>query len=644
MIPLPSGTKIWLVAGITDMRNGFNGLAAKVQTTLKDDPMSGHVFIFRGRNGSQVKLLWSTGDGLCLLTKRLERGRFAWPSARDGKVFLTPAQLAMLLEGIDWRQPKRLLTSLTMLWASLSWSTLNEPGNIPGMNSLLPDDIDELKRLLAEQEALNRALLEKLNEREREIDHLQAQLDKLRRMNFGSRSEKVSRRIAQMEADLKQLQKESDTLTGRVDDPAVQCPLRQTRTRKPFPESLPRDEKRLLPAASCCPECGGALSYLGEDAAEQLELMRSAFRVIRTVREKHACTQCDAIVQAPAPSRPIERGIAGPGLLARVLSSKYAEHTPLYRQSEIYSRQGVELSRSLLSGWVDACCRLLSPLEEALQGYVLTDGKLHADDTPVQVLLPGNKKTKTGRLWTYVRDDRNAGSAVAPAVWFAYSPDRKGIHPQTHLAGFSGVLQADAYAGFNELYRDGQITEAACWAHARRKIHDVHVRTPSALTDEALKRIGELYAVEAEIRGMPAKRRLAERQQKAKPRLKSLESWLREKVKTLSRHSELAKAFTYVLNQWPALAYYTDDGWAEADNNIAENALRMVSLGRKNYLFFGSDHGGERGALLYSLIGTCKLNGVEPESYLRHVLNVIADWPINRVSELLPWRVALPTE
>ena len=225
------------------------------------------------------------------------------------------------------------------------------------MSSSLPDDINALKRLLAEQEALNRALQEKLSNREREIDHLQAQLDKLRRMNFGSRSEKVSRRIAQMEADLKALQKESDTLTGRVDDPAVQRPLRQTRTRKPFPESLPRDEKRLLPAA---------------------------------------CTQCDAIVQAPAPSRPIERGIAGPGLLARVLISKYAEHTPLYRQSEMYGRQGVELSRSLLSGWVDACCRLLSPLEEALQDYVLTDGKLHADETPVPVLLPGNKKTKTG--------------------------------------------------------------------------------------------------------------------------------------------------------------------------------------------------------------------------------------------------------
>ncbi len=287
------------------------------------------------------------------------------------------------------------------------------------MNDTSSDDILLLKQRTAEQEALIRALLEKLADREREIDKLQAQLDKLRRMNFGSRSEKVSRRIAQMEADLNRLQKESDTLTGRVDDPTVQRPLRQTRTRKPFPESLPA-MKNACGQRACCPDCGGALSYLGEDAAEQLELMRSAFRVIRTVREKHACTKCDAIVQAPAPSRPIERGIAGPGLLARVLTSKYAEHTPLYRQSEIYGRQGVDLSRSLLSGWVDACCRLLSPLEEALQDYVLTDGKLHADDTPVQVLLPGNKKTKTGRLWTFAttatpgqRWHRPCGSPIA---------------------------------------------------------------------------------------------------------------------------------------------------------------------------------------------------------------------------------------
>lgn len=258
----------------------------------------------------------------------------------------------------------------------------------------------------------------------------------------------------------------------------------------------------------------------------------------------------------------------------------------------------------------------------------------------------GNKKTKTGRLSTYVRDDRNAGSALAPAVWFAYSPDRKGIHPQTHLAGYSGVLQADAYAGFNELYRNGRITEAACLAHTRRKIHDVHVRTPSALAEEALKRIGELYAIEAEIKGMLAVQRLAERQQKAKPRLKSLESWLREKMKTLSRHSALAKAFAYAVNQWPALTYYADDGWAEADNNIAENALRMVSLAVKTTCSSAQTMvvSGKRRVLLYSLIGTCKLNGVEPENYLRYVLDVIAVWPVNRVSELLPWRLTLPSK
>lgn len=515
---------------------------------------------------------------------------------------------------------------------------------MPAMNESLPDDIALLKQRLAEQEALNRLLQARLDEREREVDYLQAQLDKLRRLNFGSRSEKVAKRIAQIEARLTAMQKDSDERTGRVDDPPVPRPLRQTRTRKPFPESLPRDKKRLKPAESCCPDCGGMLSYLGEDAAEQLELMRSAFRVIRTVREKHACRKCDCIVQAPAPTRPIERGIAGPGLLARVLTSKYAEHTPLNRQSEIYERQGVRLSRSLLSGWVDACCQLLSPLDEALQRYVLTDGKLHADDTPVPVLLPGNGKTKTGRLWTYVRDDRNAGSPMAPAVWFAYSPDRKGMHPQSHLAGFSGVLQADAYAGFNELYREGHIKEAACWAHARRKIHDVHIRTPSEATTEALHRIGELYAVEADIRGKSASERLAVRQEKTVPLLAALEGWLREKQKTLSRHSELSKAFAYALNQWSGLKYYAGDGWAEADNNIAENTLRTVSLGRKNYLFFGSDHGGDRGAQLYGLIGSCRLNGIDPERYLRHVLSVIADWPVNRVGELLPWRVTLPGE
>ncbi|WP_260839059.1 IS66 family transposase [Escherichia coli] len=512
------------------------------------------------------------------------------------------------------------------------------------MNDISSDDIFLLKQRLAEQEALIHALQEKLSNREREIDHLQAQLDKLRRMNFGSRSEKVSRRIAQMEADLNRLQKESDTLTGRVYDPAVQRPLRQTRIRKPFPESLPRDEKRLLPAAPCCPNCGGSLSYLGEDTAEQLELMRSAFRVIRTVREKHACTQCDAIVQAPAPSRPIERGIAGAGLLAHVVTGKYADHLPLYRQSEIYRRQGVELSRATLGRWTGAVAELLEPLYDVLRQYVLMPGKVHADDIPVPVQEPGSGKTRTARLWVYVRDDRNAGSQMPPAVWFAYSPDRKGIHPQNHLAGYSGVLQADAYGGYRALYESGRITEAACMAHARRKIHDVHARVPTDITTEVLQRIGELYVIEAEVRGCTAEQRLAARKARAAPLMQSLYDWIQTQMKTLSRHSDTAKAFAYLLKQWEALNVYCSNGWVEIDNNIAENALRGVAVGRKNWLFAGSDSGGEHAAVLYSLIGTCRLNNVEPEKWLRYVIEHIQDWPANRVRDLLPWKVDLTSQ
>ncbi|EPX8059822.1 IS66 family transposase [Escherichia coli] len=607
------------------------------------------------------------------------------------------------------------------------------------MNDTSSDDILLLKQRLAEQEALIHALQEKLSNREREIDHLQAQLDKLRRMNFGSRSEKVSRRIAQMEADLNLLQQESDTLTGRVDDPAVQRPLRQTRTRKPFPESLPRDEKRLLPTEPCCPECGGSLSYLGEDAAEQLELMRSAFRVtrseklrreveqaeallkqreqdsdrysgreddpqvprqlrqsrhrrplpellpreinrlepeesccpecggeldylgevsaeqlelvssalkvIRTERVKKACTKCDCIVEAPAPSRPIERGIAGPELLARVLTGKYCEHLPLYRQSEIFARQGVELSRALLSNWVDACCQLMTPLNDALYSYVMNTRKVHTDDTPVKVLAPGRKKAKTGYIWTYVRDDRNAGSPEPPAVWFAYSPDHQGKHPEQHLRPFRGILQADAFAGYDRLFsaerEGGALTEAGCWAHARRKIHDVYISTKSATAEEALKLIGELYAIEHEIRGLPVSERLAVRQMQSKPLLTSLYKLMQEKEHTLSKKCRLRDAFRYIRKHWVALCNFCDDGLAEADNNTAERALRAVCLGKKNYVFFGSDHGGERSALLYGLIGTCRLNGIDPEAYLRHILSVLPEWPSNRVGELLPWNVVL---
>ncbi len=503
--------------------------------------------------------------------------------------------------------------------------------------------------LVAETEAFLRSALaraeEKIENEEREIEHLRAQIEKLRRMVFGTRSEKLCRQVEEAEALLRQQEQESDRFNGREDDPQVPRQLRQSRHRRPLPEHLPREINRLEPAETCCPECGGKLEYLSEVSAEQLELVTSALKVVRTVRVKKACVKCDCIVEAPAPSRPIDRGIAGPGLLARILTSKYGEHTPLNRQTEILARQGVELSRSLLSNWVDACCRLMAPLDEALYHYVMDCRKLHTDDTPVPVLAAGRKKTKTGRIWTYVRDDRSAGSSEPPAAWFAYSPDRQGKHPQEHLRPFHGVLQADAFAGYDRLFsadhKGGALTEAACWAHARRKIHDVWLSTKSETAEEALKRIGELYSIEEEIRGRPEAERLEERRSRSKPLLDNFHAWMKEKAATLSKKSRLGEAFAYALNQWEALSYYSTDGLAEPDNNVAERTLRAVCLGKKNYMFFGSDHGGERGALLYGLIGTCRLNGIDPEAYLRHILSVLPEWPSNKVAELLPWNADL---
>jgi transposase len=275
-----------------------------------------------------------------------------------------------------------------------------------------------------------------------------------------------------------------------------------------------------------------------------------------------------------------------------------------------------------------------------LHRYVLATVKVHTDDTPMPVLSPGNGQTKTGRLWVYVRDDRNSGSTAAPAVWFAYSPNRQGLHPKAHLAGFSGVLQADAFAGYDALFADGTVKEVACMAHARRKIHDLHVRKVTPTTTEALRRIGELYAIEAKIRGQLSDERARIRQQQARPLLDSLEVWLRERLLTLSTQSDTTKAINYMLNQWQALIYYCDDGVAEIDNNIAENALRGCCLGRKNFLFLGADSGGERAATMYSLIGSARMNGIDPEAYLRHLFTHIADHPINRIDELLPWNIA----
>ena len=479
------------------------------------------------------------------------------------------------------------------------------------------------------------------------VEKLTLQLLKARRAQFGSSSEQLDRQIALIEGEA--LDEQSAAAV-----PAKAAANREGVDRR-LPAHLPRQEQVYRPEttdAVCdtagqacgCTTCGGRLRCIGQDVSEQLEYVPSRFKVIRHVRPKLACVACETIFQASAPSRPIARGVAGPGLLAHVLVSKYCDHAPLHRLSGIYAREGVDIDRSTMAGWVAQCEALLDPLVAALGRYVLAGEKVHADDTPVPVLAPGRGKTKTGRLWVYVRDDRPAASTDAPAAWYRYSPDRKGEHPQTHLARYRGILQADAYGGYGKIYATGGVIEAACWAHARRGFWDIYQddKTGSQpLAEQALRRIAALYAIEAQIRGRPPEVRRQVRQARAGPLLDELHAWLTQTLERVSARSNLAKAIGYLLVRWTALIRYRDDGRIEIDNNAAERALRGVGLGRKNYLFMGSDAGGERAAAVYSLVETAKLNGLDPQAYLRDVLACIADHPINRIDELLPWNFVL---
>lgn len=503
---------------------------------------------------------------------------------------------------------------------------------LPDLNTL---DAGTLRAMIVAQH-------EQLLSRDHEIEHLKLLIAKLQRMQFGRRSEKVARQIEQLELKLEELQStRGEHVLPRANRPNVAdtSSASSKPSRQPLPSHLPREIQRHEPAEPCCPQCGGTLSKLGEDVSEVLEYVPASFKVVRHVRPKLSCTGCDVIVQAPAPSRPIERGQAGPGLLAHVITAKYCDHLPLYRQHAMYAREGVEIEDSTLADWIGGCSRLVEPLLEALRRYVLSATKLHADDTPVPVLAPGTGKTKTGRLWTYVRDDRPAGDPSAAAVWFCYSPDRKGEHPQHHLRDFAGVLQADAYAGFNALYESGRIHEAACWAHVRRKFFDLMEAHRSPIASEAVERIADLYRIEAEIRGRSPDERRQARQSRSRPILDSMREWLEASLAKLSTKSDTAGAVRYALGRWEALSRFLEDGHLEIDNNSAERALRAVAVGRKNYLFAGSDRGGERAASFYSLIGTAKLNGIDPEKYLRAVLERIADHPVNRIEALLPWNL-----
>jgi transposase len=484
-------------------------------------------------------------------------------------------------------------------------------------------DPEAMKALLRSQQHQIDTQQEQLSSRASEITHLKLLLDKLRRMLFGAKSEKIVRQVAQLELQLEELEasrREEEVVAPLlVEQATVAEPCSGRSSQRSLPEHLPREVETHLPETNCCPGCGGTLREFGEDVSEVLEYVPESFKVIRHVRPKFSCGRCEQVVEAAAPSRPIPRSYAGAGLLAHVLVAKFCDHTPLYRQSEIYAREGVDLDRSTLAGWVGASSALLAPLVEALRKHVLAATKLHADDTPVPVLAPGNGKTKTGRLWTYVRDGRPYGDEAPPAAWFAFSPDRRGEHPQGHLKSFRGTLQADAYAGFHPLYEGGRILEAACWAHARRKFHDIFAATQSPTAAEAIRRIGDLYAIEKEARGSPPEIRLDIRQARSTLVIEDLRIWFDATLQTLSTKSDMAGAIRYALSRWPALTRYLNDGEVEIDNNAAERALRVVAF--------------------YSLIGTAKLNGLNPELYLRHVLTHIADHPINRIADLLPWNI-----
>ena len=407
---------------------------------------------------------------------------------------------------------------------------------------------------------------EQLAGRQAEIERLQLLIAKLQRMQFGRRSEKLDRQIEQLELQLDELATASAEPPAASPTPGVAptAPGRKP-ARRPLPGHLPRQKRTILPKETACPDCGGTLKPLGEDVSEILEYVPAHFQVIQQVRPKLACTHCDKIVQAEAPSRPIARGLAGPGLLAHVLVSKYCDHLPLYRQEEIYARVGVELERTTLADWVGGASQLLQPLVEALRRHVMAAAKLHADDTPVPVLAPGLGRTKTGRLWTYVRDDRPAGDTTPPGVWFAYSPDRKGEHPQGHLRHFAGTLQNDGYAGFDQVYETGRIREAACWAHVRRKFYDLQVAHKSPVAQEALEGIAALYAIEKEIRGRPPDERRDIRQTRARPLLESFRPWLESCLPKLSQKSDTTAAVKYALGRWQALTRYAEDGGLEID-------------------------------------------------------------------------------
>jgi transposase len=521
----------------------------------------------------------------------------------------------------------------------------------------LPDDVAALQALIVAERAERRAehaasaaaiaaRITELAAKQIEIDHLRAMLAKLRRQHYGRSSEKLDAEIDQLEltledAEVAQAQAEAKiaeaTQSAGQDRQQTSRRPRQPAVRKPLPDHLPREIVVLEPKFTCRCNDPSCRTKIREEVTEVLEKIPSQLKVIRYIRPIYACRACQMVSQAPAPDLPILKGRPGPNLITHIAIAKYYDGMPLYRQSKGFRREGVEIERMVMADWMGHLAWWIAPLVEMTGAHVMSAPAIHADDTPIKVLSPGKGRTATGRLWIYAVDERPWAGQRAPAAFYRYSPDRKGERPQEHLAGFSGFLQADAYAG----YALPGITHVQCMAHARRYFFDVFHATKSPLAKEALERIGALYAIEADINGKSADVRRAERQARAVPLLTDLKGWLEGERRRLSLKSSLGKALQYSLSRWQALARYASDGRLAIDNGVAERGLRTIAVSRKNFLFLGSDEGGRRAAHIYTVVESARMNGLNPQAYLADVIDRLAKgWPRSRLSELLPWNWA----
>jgi transposase len=496
----------------------------------------------------------------------------------------------------------------------------------------LPDDAGTLKAMLIAERVQN--------ERLRQI------IKELQRHRFGRRAETLPE--DQMLLGLEDVEQAaaSEEVAAEAADPAERAnrTTKRQMNKGSLPKHLPRVEMVVDIVDRTCPCCGKPLHRIGEDIGERLDIVPAQFRVLVVRRPKYGCRACEnVVVQAPAPARLIEGGLPTEATVAQVLVAKYADHLPLYRQAQIYARQGIELDRSTLADWVGRAAFLLRPIHERLLVALKSSAKLFADETTAPVLDPGRGRTKLGQLWAYARDDRPWRGTDPPAVVYVYAPDRKAERPISHLAGFKGILQVDGYGGYRVLAERGDVQLAFCWSHVRRRFYELAAAGPAPIASEALERIAGLYAVEKDIRGRVADERRALRQDRSRPILDELEPWLRAKLALISQKTKLAEAIRYALSRWDGLSRFLDDGCIEIDSNVVERSIRPIALNRKNALFAGSDGGGEHWAVIASLIETCKLNGVDPYAYLADVISKIVNGhPNSRIDELLPWTYPAP--